>query len=150
METIEPRGRLTAPVGIEHPPEPARKIIAPPSSGTAQCLDLEALFDGDVLRLMRFARSFREGVEENAQDECHPWIRRTSKASGYGLVTAYPPRGGKKVLMAHRVAWALANQAVVPDGALVRRSCGTRSCCNAAHLWLGDYLGNRFDLRVTG
>ena len=149
MTTTEPWGRSIVPTGIKQPPGQTDKIIAPPFLGTARRLDLEALFKGDVLRLARFARSFREGVEENAPNQCHPWMRRTSRGSGYGLVTAYPPGGGKEVLMAHRVAWALANSTVVPEGVLVRRSCGMRVCCNPAHLWLGDYLGNKIDLRAA-
>lgn len=149
MKITEPWDQSIVPAGIEHLPGLVEKITAPLPSGTAHRLDLEGLFEGDVIRLARFARSFREGVEENAPNQCHPWRRRTSRASGYGLVTAYPPRGGRKVLMAHRVAWALARQAAIPEGILVRRSCETRICCNPARLWLGDYLGNRFDLRVT-
>ena len=148
MEATELRGRLIVPAGIEHPPDPAHKIIALP--GTAHRLDLEALFEGDVSRLERFANWFLRSVDGGPLDECRPWGRSVFQATGYGRVDVRLPRGQRKVLMAHRVAWVLANRTVVPEGVLVRHSCRTRACCNPTHLWLGNYLGNRFELRVAG
>lgn len=51
--------------------------------------------------------------------------------------------GRRKVLQAHRVALALANNAVIPEGVLVRHTCPkNRLCCAPHHLRLGDYCGN--------
>src|SRR5215203_46887 len=115
--------------------------------GTAHRLDLTALFGGDVSRRQSFAKKFWRSVDGGTLDECRPWTRRVFQKTGYGRVEVTLPRKSRKVLYAHRVAWALANDNVIPEGVHVRHSCRTKTCCNPAHLWLGDYTGKRLELR---
>jgi hypothetical protein len=117
--------------------------------GTAHRLDLTTLFEGDVSRLERFATKFWQSVDGGTLDECRPWRRQVFKKTGNGRVEVPLPLKSRKVLYAHRVAWALANGHVIPERVLVRHSCRTATCCNPAHLWLGDYKGNRVELRIA-
>lgn len=116
--------------------------------GAAHCLDLEALFEGNVSRLEHFTNRFWRSVEGGTLDGCCPWTGCVSPKSGYGRLEVRLS-GERKVLMAHRVAWALANRMVVPEGVLVRHLCSTRTCCNPTHLYLGDYRRNKLELRVV-
>jgi hypothetical protein len=116
--------------------------------GAAHRLDLEALFEGNVSRLERFINTFWRSVEGGTLDGCRPWTGCVSPMTGYGRLEVRLS-GERKVLMAHRVAWTLANRTVVPEGVLVRHFCSTRACCNPTHLYLGDYCGNKLELQVV-
>ena len=140
MKAIEPpdhpRGVILP--GIQARPLHAHKIMPPARPGIPQCLDLGELL-GD--RLAAFAARFWDRVDVRDDHPCWHYTGRISEKSGYGLVRVRIT-GHTKVLQAHRVARALAGGVTIPEGVLVRHSCGTRPCCNPAHLWLGDYSGN--------
>jgi hypothetical protein len=147
MVTIETSGRLVVPDVIELPTEAGHETTALP--GTACRLDLEALFEGDVSRLADFATRFWRRVEGRTLDECCPWTGQVFQKTGYGLVHVSLPRGARKSLYAHRVAWTLATRMAIPERVLVRHWCRTRACCNPTHLYLGDYCGNELELQVV-
>lgn len=71
----------------------------------------------------RMARS----IEVDVETGCHVW--QLSRAStGYGQVA-----DGRKMRLAHRVAYELANGAV-PSGLQIDHLCRNRACVNPAHL----------------
>jgi len=47
---------------------------------------------------------------------------------------------------AHRFAWMLANQQLIPDGQVVRHWCDTPACVNPDHLELGTQQDNVNDM----
>jgi hypothetical protein len=111
--------------------------------GTAHRLDLTALFEGDDSRLKRFATKFWQRVDGGTLDECRPWTRQVFEKTGYGRVEISLPRKSRKVLYAHRLAWALANGNVIPERVLVRHSCRTATCCNPEELTSQQTSRNR-------
>lgn len=59
---------------------------------------------------------------------------------GYGRTSSHPEIS----VLAHRVAWTLANGAI-PAGLSVCHRCDRPACCNPAHLFLDDNAGNTRD-----
>lgn len=139
METIEPRS------GIKAPEQPGHKTTEPPAPmpGTALRLDLKELFEGDPSRLERFAERLWRNKTVWGDDGCWLFLGTLNSRSGYGIVKVPSADGRVKTRPAHRVAFALAHDVILPAGALVRRVCANRHCINPAHLYLGDYNGNR-------
>lgn len=82
-------------------------------------------------------------VDVKTQGECWEWTA-AKKPKGYGNV-----RINKKYLLAHRVAWELANFPI-PDGFMVCHSCDNPSCCNPGHLFLGNARSNFTDMVRKG
>ena len=74
---------------------------------------------------------------------CWPWTLST-KSGGYGRIM-----DGKRALLAHRVAFEVAN-GPIPDGLFVCHLCDNRICCNPAHLWLGTAADNNHDRDIKG
>lgn len=74
---------------------------------------------------------FEERVTMTEPDDCWPWKLRPS-AAGYGVLSMGK---GNNPLLAHRVAWELAN-GPIPEGLFVKQRCGNRLCCNPTHLYL--------------
>ena len=72
---------------------------------------------------------------------CWLW-RGAKKPSGYGNV-----RINGKYLLAHRVAFTLANGGI-PSGYIVCHICDTPSCCNPNHLMLGTNKSNAADMLI--
>lgn len=72
------------------------------------------------------------------QGTCHLWKASTING-GYGTISSE----GKK-LLAHRLAWTLAN-GQVPTDMHVCHSCDTPSCVNSSHLFLGTQRENITD-----
>lgn len=60
--------------------------------------------------------------------------------SGYGIITS----GGKRML-AHRVAWVIANERDVPEGKIICHRCNNPKCCNHKHLYAGTHRSNADD-----
>lgn len=58
------------------------------------------------------------------------WRVRTWRPDGYAQV------GRRGETLAHRIAWAVANEQPVPPGHDVHHRCETRNCVNPAHLEL--------------
>jgi hypothetical protein len=71
---------------------------------------------------------FERKVARRADDKCWPWLGGLT-SSGYGM-----QRCGSAVAPAHRVAWVLANGRDIPEGLVIDHLCGSRTCCNPAHL----------------
>lgn len=70
--------------------------------------------------------------------DCWEW-RAERLRGGYGRLRVE----GRKML-AHRVAWTLAN-GPIPDGVFVCHRCDNPPCCNPSHLFLGTHLDNTRD-----
>jgi len=89
-------------------------------------------------------RRFWGKVKVLGEGECWEWqagkIRR-----GYG---SFEIDG--KTKLAHRVAWSLAHEQEVPDGAFVCHKCDNPSCVNPDHLFLGDAKTNLEDCVAKG
>jgi hypothetical protein len=90
-----------------------------------------------------FVESFWAKVDK-LDSKCWEWTGAKNKW-GYGAV-------GKnyKILRAHRVAWELHHNAVVPNGLMVCHTCDNRLCCNPDHLWLGTAADNQQDMVKKG
>ncbi len=81
-----------------------------------------------------------------ARATCHLWTARTNK-SGYGTVNI-----NGKMLLAHRVAWEIAN-GPIPASLWVLHNCpggDNPACCNPDHLWLGTHADNMADMVAKG
>lgn len=109
--------------------EPSREVFI--SCETKICLNPRHLILAGEKSQSTLWQRFRAKVKENGLDECWPWTDKPG-AAGYGRLST--GRGSAPV-MAHRVAWELAN-GPVPDGLFVRQRCGNRLCCNPTHLFL--------------
>lgn len=89
----------------------------------------------------RLGRHFVKGPV----DECWLWKSTTNK-HGYGLIAV----GGKGEgqLLAHRVAWEIANGPIPKGTWVVMHTCDTPTCVNPAHLKLGTQSDNLLDMRA--
>ncbi|MEZ0137344.1 MAG: HNH endonuclease [Candidatus Reddybacter sp.] len=79
-------------------------------------------------------------IKDNAKD-CWNW-HAAKKPTGYGNV-----RIDKKYMLAHRVAFELAN-GVIPPAFIVCHICDNPSCCNPGHLMLGTIKSNSVDMLI--
>lgn len=85
------------------------------------------------------AERFWASVDKSG--ECWLWTR--SKRNGYGQFAV----SAKDVRYAHRYAWEQMNGAI-PAGMMLDHTCGTRSCCNPAHLRVVTNAQNSQNLTV--
>lgn len=96
---------------------------------------------------LTLAERFWRKVDKRGPDECWEWTAgRTSY--GYGQIWSGGQR--RKKLLAHRVAWELAN-GPIPQGEEYHGVCvlhryDNPGCCNPAHLFLGTHADNMRDM----
>lgn len=96
------------------------------------------------MRISERARErFLSGVAAGAADECWQW-QRSRTGSGYGQIMI-----DGAMQYAHRVAFEL-HRGPIPDGAMVCHRCDVRTCCNPAHLFIGDHTDNMRDMAAKG
>ncbi len=78
---------------------------------------------------------------------CHLWTGCSDERHGYGYF-----RLANALVTAHRFAWVLANNAVIPERAEVDHAkCNNRWCVNPSHLEIVSHLENirRRDRRLA-
>lgn len=92
---------------------------------------------------------FERFVHPEPNSGCHLWTGNCNR-TGYG-VFAYAESAVSpfRQIVAHRVAWMLANGAI-PNGLLVLHKCDVRCCVNPDHLFLGTYSDNTMDMVRKG
>lgn len=89
---------------------------------------------------------FWSKVATKGPDDCWEWGAGIG-ANGYGKFRLSDPR---REAGAHRMAWALAKGAEVPEGLCVLHKCDNPPCCNPAHLFLGTKGDNNRDRAEKG
>jgi hypothetical protein len=102
---------------------------------------------GEYLKTLE--RRFFDMVEVGEPDECWPWKGHLSK-KGYGRFNLgrHGTRLGLEndsVILAHRLAFLLANGELDPD-LMVLHSCDFPACCNSKHLRQGTAAENSHDM----
>jgi hypothetical protein len=93
--------------------------------------------------LQKHIDRFHSRVRRGEPDECWPWLRGRF-ADGYGGFKV-----GKQTMKANRVAYFIAN-GIDPGQLQVCHTCDNPSCCNPAHLFLGDTSANITDAVEKG
>lgn len=88
------------------------------------------------------AERFWSHVEKRGPDECWLWHGAKTPA-GHGLLHI-----NKEMVYAHRYAFELANGPITGDGYICHK-CNNTSCCNPAHIYLGDAMTNAWDRRAV-
>ena len=92
-----------------------------------------------------WVRMQRIGWTEESSSGCWTW-NGDRNARGYGRVRD----ASRRLLLAHRVAWAAANGRPVPDGMVVRHTCDNPPCVNPEHLLIGSHADNDNDRDSRG
>lgn len=115
--------------------------------------------DGDVAvapahTFERWVEHFWSRVRRGDPSTCWPWLNARN-STGFGVL-GVPKRfreqmGSQRAgqMLAHRVAWVLANGKRLPLGAFICHRCDSSfDCCNPAHLYLGNHHENCNDEAV--
>jgi len=79
-------------------------------------------------------------VDKKGPDECWEFIGRKD-AHGYGHFET-----GTKTMRAHRYAYEISHDIIIPYGKYVLHKCDNPSCVNPAHLFLGTQSDNMKDM----
>jgi len=87
---------------------------------------------------------FEAKVDRSGPGECWTWTGARLR-KGYGRI-----RVGGRVESAHRIAWVLANGALIPEGMVIRHTCDVPPCCRPSHLALGTDVDNTRDMIERG
>ena len=78
-------------------------------------------------------------VEIKESNECWPW-----KASlGFGGYGKFKVKG--TYIVAHIIAFMLANNTTIEEGKIIMHTCDNKICCNPFHLKLGTVSDNNAD-----
>jgi hypothetical protein len=85
---------------------------------------------------------FWSKVSLSGSAECWPWLMSVT-SKGYGQV-GLTVGGVSRILKAHKVAWEIANNLTIPDGARATHSCKNRLCCNPRHVIISSNGTNTY------
>lgn len=96
---------------------------------------------------MRTADEFWANVDTSSHG-CWSW-QRSIDTGGYGHL-----QWQGRMARAHRIAYELTHGAMPTGkghhGVVVMHTCDNRTCCNPAHLKLGDHAANMRDMATKG
>jgi len=151
MYNIEPQwDRRSGPTHIESRLDVREKTVPPaPTNGLPKRLDLDELFAGHERRLTEVADLFWSKVDVDGEDQCWVWTNLLGPGN-FGLLR-FKLGGRRKVLFAHRFAYALAHpDQAIPDGVRVKHRCAEKLCMNKRHLYLADRRGRPLSSAVNG
>lgn len=81
-------------------------------------------------------------------DHCHIWTGQ-KRPDGYGAFSFSNGKRRKAKVAAHRFAYTLAH-GFLPPHLLVCHRCDNPLCVNPAHLFLGTYKDNAYDMIAKG
>lgn len=85
---------------------------------------------------------FWSKIQVNDENECWPWIAKSTSSGGYGLIRI---KGNKHNVVASRISCFMAN-GNPPEGLKnALHSCDNPPCCNPNHLRWGTPKDNRKD-----
>lgn len=87
----------------------------------------------------RFIRKCNQDPFTDPGDSCIEWIGSKARKS-YGVMW-----NNKKLVLAHRLSWAIYNNQQIPKGLVIRHTCDNPSCINPNHLLLGTQSDNMKD-----
>lgn len=93
------------------------------------------------------ARFFAKVDASDGPDRCHIWKGGVREVKGLPYGSFWLE--GRTVL-AHRIAWVIANNQPVPDRLQVRHTCDTPRCVNPRHLLVGTAADNAEDRENHG
>lgn len=72
-------------------------------------------------------------------------------AQGRGVLQiTYQNKAVRYSILAHRLAWVLANEQEIPEDKIICHRCDNGACCNPAHLYLGTPQTNASDMLRRG
>jgi hypothetical protein len=84
-------------------------------------------------------------VEKRGPDEC--WEFNGTKTNGYGFFPIFHEKI-RTAPRAHRLAWAIQYNMLIPKGLCVCHRCDNKKCCNPSHLFLGTIKTNLLDMHM--
>lgn len=97
-----------------------------------------------------FSERFWDRVKKGGAEQCWPWTGAIV-ANGYGRAALTQDNGTmNRSLLAHRVAWELANGRKLRPKMVVMHTCDNPPCCNPAHLREASSSENALDAFAKG
>jgi len=97
-----------------------------------------------IFKMLLIAVDHNGRYEPEPNSGCWLWTGTVS-GSGYGELTI-----GRRRVGAHRVAWVLSKNDMIPPDAYVCHRCDTPLCVNPDHLFLGTTTENQRDASRKG